>query len=125
MSRKNPIAEPGILGINAGGGFAIALFISVGKINADNFVLCTAVNKYTRWYHRCIDYFIFSFNKNEGVTPASMVLIGVGLQTALYGGSITIMSKFDDKQSDFIAAWFAGNIWGDEWPFVIAFYRGC
>ena len=35
-----------------------------------------------------------------------MVLIGVGLQTALYGGSITIMSKFDDKQSDFIAAWF-------------------
>ena len=48
-----------------------------------------------------------------------MVLIGVGLQTALYGGSITIMSKFDDKQSDFIAAWFAGNIWGDEWPFVI------
>ncbi len=50
-----------------------------------------------------------------------MVLIGVGLQTALYGGSITIMSKFDDKQFDFIAAWFAGNIWGDEWPFVIAF----
>ncbi len=51
-----------------------------------------------------------------------MVLIGVGLQTALYGGSITIMSKIDDKQSDFIAAWFAGNIWGDEWPFVIAFF---
>lgn len=34
---------------------------------------------------------------------------------------LQIMSKFDDKQSDFIAAWFAGNIWGDEWPFVIAF----
>lgn len=35
---KNPIAEPGILGINAGGGFAIALFISIGQINPDNFV---------------------------------------------------------------------------------------
>ena len=35
---KNPIAEPGILGINAGGGFAITLFIAIGKINADNFV---------------------------------------------------------------------------------------
>ena len=35
---ENPIAEPGILGINAGGGFTIALFIAVGKINADNFV---------------------------------------------------------------------------------------
>ena len=30
--------EPGILGINAGGGFAIALFISIGQINPDNFV---------------------------------------------------------------------------------------
>ena len=37
MSQKS-IAEPGILGINAGGGFAIALFIAIGKINADNFV---------------------------------------------------------------------------------------
>jgi iron complex transport system permease protein len=46
----------------------------------------------------------------NGHSSPQIVLIGVGLQTALYGGSITIMSKFDDKQSDFIAAWFAGNI---------------
>ncbi|HDY4449779.1 TPA: iron ABC transporter permease [Staphylococcus aureus] len=118
---KNPIAEPGILGINAGGGFAIALFISVGKINADNFVYVLPLISILGGITAALIIFIFSFNKNEGVTPASMVLIGVGLQTALYGGSITIMSKFDDKQSDFIAAWFAGNIWGDEWPFVIAF----
>lgn len=118
---KNPIAEPGILGINAGGGFAIALFIAIGKINADNFVYVLPLISILGGIATALIIFIFSFNKNEGVTPASMVLIGVGLQTALYGGSITIMSKFDDKQSDFIAAWFAGNIWGDEWPFVIAF----
>ncbi|HDN3475736.1 TPA: iron ABC transporter permease [Staphylococcus aureus] len=118
---KNPIAEPGILGINAGGGFAIALFIAIGKINADNFVYVLPLISILGGITTALIIFIFSFNKNEGVTPASMVLIGVGLQTALYGGSITIMSKFDDKQSDFIAAWFAGNIWGDEWPFVIAF----
>lgn len=118
---KNPIAEPGILGINAGGGFAIALFIAIGKINADNFVYVLPLISILGGITAALIIFIFSFNKNEGVTPASMVLIGVGLQTALYGGSITIMSKFDDKQSGFIAAWFAGNIWGDEWPFVIAF----
>lgn len=118
---KNPIAEPGILGINAGGGFAIALFIAIGKINADNFVYVLPLISILGGVTTALIIFIFSFNKNEGVTPASMVLIGVGLQTALYGGSITIMSKFDDNQSEFIAAWFAGNIWGDEWPFVIAF----
>src|SRR5699024_3261196 len=35
---KNPLEEPGILGINAGSEFAIALFIVVGQVNADNFV---------------------------------------------------------------------------------------
>ena len=50
-----------------------------------------------------------------------MVLIGVGLATALSGGSLTLMSKFDEDQSEFIASWLAGNIWGDEWSFVIAF----
>ena len=67
---------------------------------------------------------MFSVNQRHGVTPSSMVLIGVGMQTALYGGSITLMSKFDKDQSEFIATWFAGNIWGDEWIFVIAFYHG-
>ncbi len=58
---KNPIAEPGILGINAGGGFAIALFIAIGKINADNFVYVLPLISILRWYHRCIDYFYFQF----------------------------------------------------------------
>lgn len=66
---KNPIAEPGILGINAGGGFAIALFISVGKINADNFVYVLPLISILGGITAALIIFIFSFNKNEGVTP--------------------------------------------------------
>ncbi|MBI5971721.1 FecCD family ABC transporter permease [Staphylococcus caledonicus] len=117
---KNPIAEPGILGINAGGGFAIALFLSVGQIDPDNFVYLLPIISVIGGVATAIIIFLFSMNKRDGITPASMVLIGVGMQTALYGGSITLMSKFDEDQSEFIATWFAGNIWGDEWAFVIA-----
>ena len=117
---KNPIAEPGILGINAGGGFAIALFISIGQINPDNFVYVLPVISVIGGVATAIVIFLFSVNKKDGITPSSMVLIGVGMQTALYGGSITLMSKFNEDQSEFIATWFAGNIWGDDWTFVIA-----
>ncbi|PTF05140.1 iron ABC transporter permease [Staphylococcus devriesei] len=117
---KNPIAEPGILGINAGGGFAIALFLSVGQIDPDNFIYLLPIISVIGGVATAIIIFLFSMNKRDGITPASMVLIGVGMQTALYGGSITLMSKFDEDQSEFIATWFAGNIWGDEWAFVMA-----
>ena len=118
------IAEPGILGINAGGGFAIALFITIGQIKPDNFVYVLPIISVIGGVATALIIFMFSVNQRHGVTPSSMVLIGVGMQTALYGGSITLMSKFDKDQSEFIATWFAGNIWGDEWIFVIAFYHG-
>jgi iron complex transport system permease protein len=118
---RNPLAEPGILGINAGSGFAIALFIVIGQVNADNFVYVLPIISMIGGVGTALLIFTFSYNKGEGITPASMVLIGVGLATALSGGSLTLMSKFDKDQSEFIASWLAGNIWGDEWSFVIAF----
>ena len=77
---KNPIAEPGILGIN-GGGFAIALFISIGQINPDNFVYVLPVISVIGGVATAIVIFLFSVNKKDGITPSSMVLIGVGMQT--------------------------------------------
>lgn len=118
---RNPLAEPGILGINAGSGFAIALFIVIGQVNADNFVYVLPIISMIGGVGTALLIFSFSYNKGEGITPASMVLVGVGLATALSGGSLTVMSKFDQDQSEFIASWLAGNIWGDEWSFVIAF----
>ena len=118
---RNPLAEPGILGINAGSGFAIALFIVIGQVNADNFVYVLPIISMIGGVGTALLIFSFSYNKGEGITPASMVLIGVGLATALSGGSLTLMSKFDQDQSEFIASWLAGNIWGDEWTFVITF----
>ncbi|KIX90683.1 iron ABC transporter permease [Staphylococcus microti] len=118
---KNPLAEPGILGINAGSGFAIALFIAIGQINADDFVYVLPLISMVGGLLTALFIFTFSYSGEKGLSPASMVLVGVGVSTALSGGALTIMSTFDRDQSEFIATWLAGNIWGDSWPFVWVF----
>lgn len=118
---KNPLAEPGILGINAGSGFMIALFLVVGTVQPGDFVYVLPMVSMVGGIATAMVIFMFSYKKGEGINPVRMVLIGVGLSTALSGASITIMSTFDQDQMEFIARWFAGNIWGDEWPFVFAF----
>lgn len=118
---KNPLAEPGILGINAGSGFMITLFLVVGTIKAGDFVYVLPLVSMLGGLATAMVIFAFSHKKGEGINPVRMVLIGVGLSTALSGASITIMSTFDQDQMEFVARWFAGNIWGDEWPFVFAF----
>lgn len=117
---NNPLAEPGILGINAGSGFFIALFIVIGHINADNFIYILPILSMVGGILTALIIFYFSYSKEKGMTPSSMVLVGVGLSAALGGGSLTLMSKFDKEQAEFMATWLAGNIWGDEWPFVLA-----
>ncbi|AKS69943.1 iron ABC transporter permease [Staphylococcus schleiferi] len=118
---KNPLAEPGILGINAGSGFAIALFIAIGQIQADQFVYVLPIISMIGGLLTAFAIFILSYQGDKGLSPASMVLIGVGMSTALSGAALTLMSTFDKDQSEFIATWLAGNIWGDTWPFVFAF----
>ncbi len=118
---KNPLAEPGILGINAGSGFAIALFIAIGQIQAAQFVYVLPIISMIGGLLTAFAIFILSYQGDKGLSPASMVLIGVGMSTALSGAALTLMSTFDKDQSEFIATWLAGNIWGDTWPFVFAF----
>ncbi|MDR5603157.1 iron ABC transporter permease [Staphylococcus coagulans] len=118
---KNPLAEPGTLGINAGSGFAIALFIAIGQIQAAQFVYVLPIISMIGGLLTAFAIFILSYQGDKGLSPASMVLIGVGMSTALSGAALTLMSTFDKDQSEFIATWLAGNIWGDTWPFVFAF----
>lgn len=118
---RNGLAEPGILGINAGSGFAIALFIAIGRINAEDFVYMLPIVSLFGGLVVMLFIFYFSYEGEKGLSPISMVLVGVGLSTALSGGALTLISSFDRSQSEFISTWFAGNIWGDTWPFVYAF----
>lgn len=118
---RNGLAESGILGINAGSGFAIALFIAIGRINAEDFVYMLPIVSLFGGLVVMLFIFYFSYEGEKGLSPTSMVLVGVGLSAALSGGALTLISSFDRSQSEFISTWFAGNIWGDTWPFVYAF----
>lgn len=72
--------------------FKIALFIAIGKINCRQLAYVPPL-AYFRWYQiliALIIYFQFLI-KMKVLHLRVWWLTGVGLQTALYGGSITIM----------------------------------
>ncbi|MFD2831016.1 FecCD family ABC transporter permease [Corticicoccus populi] len=117
---KNPLADPGILGINAGGGFAVTVFIAFGTVNPAHFIYVIPVVSVIGGLLAALLIFMFSYSKGKGITPASMVLIGIGLAGGLSGASILIMRSLRPDQIEFIANWQAGTIWGDQWEFVYA-----
>lgn len=117
---KNDLADPGVIGINAGSGVAISIFFLFVPVEAGAFVY---VLPFIAFIGACLTAtFIFSlsFTKNQGLDPIKFVLMGVGLSMALAGVMMIIISSAEQEKVDFIASWLAGSIWGSDWPFIFA-----
>ncbi|WP_028594653.1 FecCD family ABC transporter permease [Paenibacillus assamensis] len=117
---RNDLAEPGIIGINAGAGVAISIFYLFVPIHVDSFVYLIPAVAFAGALLTAALIYAFSYNKHTGLQPVRLVLVGIGFSMALSGLMIVIMSAADRNKVDFIAKWMSGNIWGTDWPFVWA-----
>ncbi|WP_121641214.1 iron ABC transporter permease [Virgibacillus sp. Bac330] len=117
---RNDLADPGIIGINSGAGLAIAVFFLFMPIEVENFVYMLPVVAFIGAMATAILIYIFSHQRKTGLNPIHLVLVGVGFSMALSGLMVILTSGAKNEKVDFIANWLAGNIWGTDWPFILA-----
>ncbi|WP_152396038.1 FecCD family ABC transporter permease [Paenibacillus guangzhouensis] len=117
---RNDLADPGIIGINSGAGVGIAVFFLFFPIDASNFVYMLPIIAFIGAVITALLIYVFAYNKNTGLQPVKLVLTGVGFSMALSGIMIVLISSAERSKVDFISKWLAGNIWGTDWPFVLA-----
>lgn len=118
---RNDLADPGIIGINSGAGVAISIFFLFFPIEVGSFVYMLPLLAFAGALVTAILIYIFSYQKNIGLQPVRLVLVGIGFSMALSGVMILLISSAEREKVDFISKWLAGNIWGDDWPFIWAF----
>lgn len=115
---RNDLADPGIIGINAGAGVAIAIFFLFFPVEAGAFTYALPVVAFLGALITVFLIYLFSYRKYAGLIPTTFVLVGVGFALALSGLMVVLISSADREKVDFIAKWLAGNIWGTDWPFI-------
>jgi iron complex transport system permease protein len=119
---RNDLADPGIIGINSGAGVAITVFFLFVPINTGSFAFALPAVAFAGALITAAIIYAFSFQKNRGFQPVRLVLIGVGFSMALSGLMIVLISSAERMKVDFIASWISGNIWGTDWPFILAIF---
>ncbi|MFD2680280.1 FecCD family ABC transporter permease [Bacillus seohaeanensis] len=117
---RNDLADPGIIGINSGAGVAIAIFFLFFPIEVGSFVYMLPLVAFVGALVTAGLIYLFSYSKTEGLQPVKLVLTGVGFSLALSGVMIVLISSAERMKVDFIAKWLSGNIWGTDWPFILA-----
>ncbi|RUS47377.1 iron ABC transporter permease [Cohnella sp. AR92] len=117
---RNDLADPGVIGINAGAGVAISVFFLFVPIDPGNFAYLLPVVAFAGALLTAAAIYLFSYSRESGLQPVKLVLVGVGFALALNGLMVVLISSTDPQKVDFIAKWLAGNIWGADWPFILA-----
>ncbi|SIR18567.1 FecCD family ABC transporter permease [Halanaerobium kushneri] len=117
---RNDLADPGIIGINSGAGFAVALFFLYFPVEAGKFIFLLPLAAFAGALVTAILIYLFSYSSKTGLKPVKLILVGVGFSTALSGAMMVLISSADRAKVEFISRWLAGDIWGTDWPFVLA-----
>ncbi len=105
---RNPLADPGILGVNGGAALAIVLGISVlGVTNASGYVWFALVGAAVA---SVLVYAVAALGR-EGATPVKLALAGAAL-TSFFGAITTALLLGDRQAFDQFRFWQVGSLNG-------------
>lgn len=114
---RNDLADPGIIGINAGAGLGVALVYFVFNLEMGNIVYLLPLAAFIGAFSTFLATIYFAKDKN-GINMNKLILLGVGTALALSGALIILISSADYWKVDFVYQWLSGDIWGDKMIFV-------
>jgi iron complex transport system permease protein len=117
---RNALADPGILGINAGAGLMVMLFVAYGSTSTLSTLFMLPVFALLGAGGAAALIFALAYRRHDGVSPTGLVLTGIAVALGLNAAIIVLTLRLSPEQYQFAATWMAGTIWGTNWKFVLA-----
>jgi len=117
---RNELADPGILGINAGAGLMVMLFISFFPSTAAAPVFLLPVLALIGAGGTAALICLLAYKKNQGFKPTGLLLTGIAVAAGISAAMIVLTLRLSPEKYQFAATWLAGSIWGSSWKFVLA-----
>nr|WP_234405054.1 iron ABC transporter permease [Paenibacillus bouchesdurhonensis] len=117
---RNALADPGILGINAGAGLMVMLYVSFFPATSAGSIFLLPVLALVGAGFTAALIYVLSYKRNEGISPTRLILTGIGVAAGISAAMIVLTLKLDPNKYQFVATWLAGSIWGSNWKFVLA-----
>ncbi|MEV8569069.1 iron chelate uptake ABC transporter family permease subunit [Streptomyces sp. NPDC051322] len=118
---RNPLAEPGVLGVNAGASAAV--------VSAMSFLGVSSFTGYV-WFAfagaAVVSVLVYALSGSRGATPVRLALAGTAVSAALFG-YVNAVQLLDSAALDKLRFWTVGSLASatsgtvsQVWPFVAA-----
>lgn len=117
---RNALAEPGILGINAGAGLAILAFVSFVPAGFLSSTIFSPVFALVGALLASLLIYAIAFKRNEGLMPTRLILTGVAVQAGINAAMIVLTIRLTPERYETVALWLAGYIGTTSWDYILA-----
>lgn len=114
---NNDLADPGIIGINAGAGLGVTIAYLLFNFDIANVVFMIPLFGFLGALST-FSLTLYFARDGYGIDVDKLILLGIGTAIALSGIMIVLISSAERGEVQFIQSWLSGDIWGDKMSFV-------
>ncbi|RKN76023.1 FecCD family ABC transporter permease [Paenibacillus ginsengarvi] len=114
---RNPLASPDLLGVTGGASVAVVAFMTVFTGYSIHFVPVIAIAG--AFAAAAVNY-LFAWRK--GVTPSRLVLIGIGISTAMSALTMFLLLSGPAYLAAQVLNWMTGSLYGTNWSYIKAIW---
>lgn len=119
---RNPLADPGIIGINAGAGLSVVMFVYFffGKVTMTSFLSVFILPFFALVGAIVAAVIIYALAWKDGVSPVRLILVGIAVAAGFSAVSLVFSMKMTANDFRFATIWLSGSLWGTDWKFVLS-----
>lgn len=120
---RNGLADPGILGINAGAGAAVVIFMFFfsGQIKGAGWFSTMAMPLFGWAGGLTTAAFLYLFAWKDGkLDPQRVLLVGIAIASGLGAVAMYISLKMNPSDFEMATVWMTGSIYNANWKFIVS-----
>lgn len=116
----NDLASPGTLGVSAGSGLFVTVYVALIKQKNTNPFLMPVLALAGGLLSAAV-IFLLGIKKGQRIQPTRIIMTGVAMNSAYGAISMFFMFILDSTQLEFLQRWQSGELWGTDWKYIVVF----
>lgn len=117
---RNPLADPGIIGLHAGASFGLVMFVTYFHSLNDKAALLIPLFTFIGGCLTALIIILLTYDRYKGILPIRLILVGIAIAACFNAITLFLSLRLDEDTYTFASRWLVGNVWGRDWIHVIA-----
>nr|WP_254450604.1 iron ABC transporter permease [Cohnella herbarum] len=117
---RNPLADPGVVGLNAGSAVGLIVFVSFFQSMEQMSALLIPLFTFCGAMLTALLIGVLAYERGQNLQPTRVILVGIAVAAGFSALTLYLSLRLDSETYTFAARWLVGNIWGRDWIHVFA-----